>query len=52
MIDNLGGRLGSFDRLQKGLPDGEQWSAYDKALGAGAYFPSVGAEPEREREAA
>ncbi|HLJ01952.1 MAG TPA: HD domain-containing protein [Solirubrobacteraceae bacterium] len=38
MIDNLGGRLGSFDRLEKGLPDGRQWSAYDKALGGGAYF--------------
>ncbi len=38
MVDNLGGRLGSFDRLEKELPAGEQWSAYDKALGAGAYF--------------
>ena len=35
MIDNLGGRLGSFDRLEKELPAGQQWSAYDKALGAG-----------------
>jgi 3'-5' exoribonuclease len=38
MIDNLGGRLGSFDRLEKGLPEGEQWTGYDKALGGGAYF--------------
>ena len=38
MIDNLGGKLGSFDRLEKELPAGEQWSAYDKALGGGAYF--------------
>jgi 3'-5' exoribonuclease len=38
MIDNLGGRLGSFDRLEKELPAGQQWSAYDKALGGGAYF--------------
>ena len=30
MIDNLGGRLGSFDRLEKELPAGEQWSGYDK----------------------
>jgi 3'-5' exoribonuclease len=37
-IDNLGGKLGSFDRLQKELPDGEAWSAYDRALGGGAYF--------------
>jgi 3'-5' exoribonuclease len=38
MVDNLGGRLGSFDRLERQLPVGEQWSAYDKALGGGAYF--------------
>jgi 3'-5' exoribonuclease len=47
MIDNLGGRLGSFDRLEKELPAGEQWSAYDKALGGGAYFafrPDLDAE--------
>jgi 3'-5' exoribonuclease len=49
MIDNLGGRLGSFDRLEKELPAGELWSAYDKALGGGAYFAS---RPQAEREAA
>jgi 3'-5' exoribonuclease len=38
MIDNLGGRLGSFDRLEKELPNGSVWSAYDRALGGGAYF--------------
>jgi 3'-5' exoribonuclease len=38
MIDNLGGRLGSFDRLEKALPDGSRWSAYDRALGGGAWF--------------
>jgi 3'-5' exoribonuclease len=38
MIDNLGGRLGSFDRIEKELPAGEQWSGFDKALGGGAYF--------------
>jgi 3'-5' exoribonuclease len=49
MIDNLGGRLGSFDRLEKELPAGAQWSAYDKGIGGGAYF----APPEgQEREAA
>jgi 3'-5' exoribonuclease len=37
-LDNLGGRLGSFDRLEKELPDGASWSAYDRALGGGAYF--------------
>jgi 3'-5' exoribonuclease len=38
MIDNLGGRLGSFDRLEKELPDGSRWSGYDRALGGGAFF--------------
>jgi 3'-5' exoribonuclease len=38
MIDNLGGRLGSFDRLERQLQAGEQWSAYDKGIGGGAYF--------------
>jgi 3'-5' exoribonuclease len=50
MIDNLGGKLGTFDRLEKQLPDGEQWSAYDKALGGGAYFPDRTIE--RQQEAA
>ncbi len=40
MIDNLGGRLGSFDRLEKELAPGRQWSAYDRALAAAAYFPA------------
>ena len=38
MIDNLGGKLGSFDRVQRDLPAGAQWSGYDKGIGAGAYF--------------
>jgi 3'-5' exoribonuclease len=38
MIDNLGGKLGSFDRLEKTLPNGSAWSGYDRALGGGAYF--------------
>jgi 3'-5' exoribonuclease len=38
-IDNLGGKLGSFDRLEKGLQDGESWSQYDRALSGSAYFP-------------
>ena len=37
-VDNLGARLGSFDRVEKALPDGQQWSGYDKALGGGAFF--------------
>ncbi|MDX6680677.1 MAG: 3-5 exoribonuclease [Solirubrobacteraceae bacterium] len=38
--DNLGGRLGSFDRLEKELPSGERWSSFDRAIGSGAYFPA------------
>jgi len=38
MIDNLGGKLGSFDRLEKELPAGSEWSAFDRALGGGAWF--------------
>jgi 3'-5' exoribonuclease len=38
MIDNLGGKLGSFDRLEKELPQGSRWSAFDRALGGGAFF--------------
>jgi 3'-5' exoribonuclease len=48
MIDNLGGRLGSFDRLEKSLSDGERWSAFDRALSGSAYF----APRPDEREAA
>ena len=49
MVDNLGGRLGSFDRIEKELPAGEQWSSFDKGIGGGAYFA---ARTEAEREAA
>ena len=49
MIDNLGGRLGSFDRLEKELPSGEQWSPFDKGIGGGAYFATA---PLQERRAA
>jgi 3'-5' exoribonuclease len=38
MIDNLGGRLGSFDRLERELPVGESWSSFDRALSGSAYF--------------
>ncbi|MGE5408148.1 MAG: 3'-5' exoribonuclease YhaM family protein [Syntrophothermus sp.] len=40
MIDNLGGRLGSFDRLERQLPAGESWSGFDRALSGSAYFAS------------
>jgi 3'-5' exoribonuclease len=43
MIDNLGGRLGSFDRLQRELAPGRQWSDFDRAIGGAAYFATDGA---------
>ena len=49
MVDNLGGRLGSFDRIEKELPAGAQWSPFDKGIGGGAYFA---ARAEAERQAA
>jgi 3'-5' exoribonuclease len=41
MIDNLGGRLGSFDRLEKELAPGRRWSNYDRALETSAFFASA-----------
>ncbi|MEA2346938.1 MAG: 3-5 exoribonuclease, partial [Thermoleophilaceae bacterium] len=41
MIDNLGGTLGSFDRIEKSLQQGEKWSSFDRALSGSAYFPQV-----------
>ncbi len=38
MIDNLGGRLGSFDRIEKELSPGARWSGFDRAIGTGAWF--------------
>jgi 3'-5' exoribonuclease len=53
MIDNLGGKLGSFDRIEKALSDGETWSGFDRALSGAAFFASRRAAPEaREAEAA
>ena len=40
-LDNLGGRLGSFDRLEKELPVGAAWSGFDRALGSSAFFGPV-----------
>jgi 3'-5' exoribonuclease len=52
MIDNLGGRLGSFDRLEKELAPGAAWSSFDRALGGGAYFGTMPGEPAAQRDAA
>ncbi len=43
MVDNLGGRLGSFDRLEKELAPGRRWSQFDRAIGSGAFFAERGA---------
>jgi 3'-5' exoribonuclease len=48
MIDNLGGRLGSFDRLEKELAPGRRWSSFDRAIGGGAFFAERGAEDRSE----
>ena len=39
-IDNLGGKLGSFDRLERELADGETWSRFDRGIDASAFFRS------------
>jgi 3'-5' exoribonuclease len=57
MIDNLGGRLGSFDRIEKELAPGASWSGFDRAIGGSAFFAERAAEdagavrPRRERPA-
>jgi 3'-5' exoribonuclease len=50
MIDNLGGKLGSFDRIEKALSDGESWSGFDRALSGSAFF-AARRQPEPAREA-
>ena len=49
-IDNLGGNLGSFDRIEKTLLDGASWSTFDRGLSTSAYFGPRA--PEGGREAA
>jgi len=38
MMDNLGGRLGSFDRIERGLAEGQAWSGFDRGIDGSAYF--------------
>jgi 3'-5' exoribonuclease len=45
MIDNLGGRLGSFDRLEKELAPGKRWSGFDRAIDGAAFFPARELQP-------
>src|SRR5919106_779587 len=40
MLDNLGGRLGSFDRIERALREGETWSRFDPGIESAAYFRS------------
>lgn len=37
-VDDLTAQLGGFDRLQRELADGEQWSGFDRGVGGAAYF--------------
>ncbi|HYU62125.1 MAG TPA: HD domain-containing protein [Solirubrobacterales bacterium] len=39
-LDNIGGKLGSFDRIERELPDGEAWSRFDRGIDSAAYFRS------------
>jgi len=57
MIDNLGGKLGSFDRVEKELAPGALWSSFDRGIGSGAWFgareaPADDASGQPAREAA
>ncbi len=55
MIDNLGGRLGSFDRIEKELAPGTCWSGFDRGIGSGAWFAgreTAGPSEQPAREAA
>ncbi len=46
-MDNLGGRLGSFDRLEQELAPGASWSGFDRGIGGGAYFGAQDVSSER-----
>jgi 3'-5' exoribonuclease len=47
MADNIGSRLGSFDRVELQLAAGEHWAEFDKGIGASAYFGGSSADSER-----
>jgi 3'-5' exoribonuclease len=52
MIDNLGGKLGSFDRIEKELAPGACWSSFDRGIGSGAWFSTRETDSAPAREAA
>jgi 3'-5' exoribonuclease len=37
-MDNLGGKLGSFDRIERTLAEGQTWSGFDRGIDGSAYF--------------
>ena len=41
-IDNLGGNLGSFDRIEKSLADGALWSDFDRGISTPPTSPAAG----------
>jgi 3'-5' exoribonuclease len=47
MVDNLGSKLGSFDRVQSEMPEGESWAGFDKGIGSVAFFGAGGPEGAR-----
>ena len=49
-VDNLGGNLGSFDRIERTLADGASWSEFDRGISTSAFFATR--EQSRREEAA
>ena len=49
-MDNLGGNLGSFDRIERSLADGASWSDFDRGISTSAFFATR--EQARSEEAA
>ena len=49
-VDNLGGNLGSFDRIERTLADGTSWSDFDRGISTSAFFATR--EQSRREEAA
>jgi 3'-5' exoribonuclease len=49
-VDNLGGNLGSFDRIERTLADGASWSDFDRGISTSAFFATR--EAARAEEAA
>ncbi len=39
MMDNLGGKLGSFDRIERTLADGQEWSGFDRGIDGQRLLP-------------